>query len=90
MNPMLFISIDFSDGSKVKYAFPVQTPNSAARQMKLEDFFKSRHLVIQTEGRLMVYPMENIKSIAISAGGASLEGVKLPLHTIRDAKLQER
>ena len=90
MNPMLFIAIEFSDGSKVKYSFPVQAPNSAARQMKLEDLFKSRHLVIQTEGRLAIYPMENIKSIELSAGGASLEGVKLPLHTLRDAKLQER
>jgi hypothetical protein len=90
MNPMLFIAIEFSDGSKVKYSFPVQAPNEAARQMKLEDLFKGRHLVIQTEGRLTIYPMENVKSIQLSAGGASLEGVKLPLHTLRDAKLQER
>ena len=42
MNPMLFIAIEFSDGSKVKYSFPVQAPNSAARQMKIEDFLKGR------------------------------------------------
>lgn len=90
MNPMIFIAIEFSDGSKVRYSFPVQVPNSAARQMKLEDFLKGRHLVIQTESRLVMYPMENIKAIEMSTGGASLEGVKLPLHTIRDAKLQER
>jgi len=90
MNPMIFIAIEFSDGSKVRYSFPVQAPNSAARQMKIEDFLKGRHLVIQTESRLVMYPMENIKAIEMSTGGASLEGVKLPLHTIRDAKLQER
>jgi len=90
MNPMLFIAIEFSDGSKVKYSFPAQAPNSAARQMKIEDFLKGRHFVIQTEGRLIMYPMENIKAIEMSTGGESLEGVKLPLHTIRDAKLQER
>jgi len=90
MNPMIFIAIEFSDGSKVRYSFPVQVPNSAARQMKLEDFLKGRHLVIQTESRLVMYPMENIKAIEMSTGGASLEGVKLPLHTLRDAKLQER
>ncbi len=90
MTPMLFIAIEFSDGSRVKYSFPVQSPNSAARQMKMEDFLKGRHLVIQSEGRLLIYPMENIKAIEMSTGGADLEGVKLPLHTIRNAKLQER
>lgn len=89
MTPTLFIAIEFSDGSRRKYSFPAQSPNSAARQMKLEDFLKGRHLVIQTEGRLTMYPMENIKAIEMSAGGTALEGVKLPLHTIRDAKLQE-
>lgn len=90
MSPMLLIAIEFSDGSRIKYSFPAQSLNSAARQMKLEDFMKGRHLVIQTEGRLMMHPMENIKTIELSAGGAALEGVKLPLHTIRDAKVQER
>ncbi|HTP63596.1 MAG TPA: hypothetical protein VMJ14_16125 [Burkholderiales bacterium] len=90
MNPMLFIAIEFSNGTKVKYSFPMQSANQAARQMKLEDFLKGRHLVIQAEGRLMIYPMEHIKAIEMSAGGGTLDGVKLPLHTIRDAKLQER
>jgi hypothetical protein len=89
MTPTLFIAIEFSDSSKVKYSFPAQSPNSAARQMKLEDFFKGRHLVIQSEGRLILYPVENIKAIEMSTGGSDLEGVKLPLHTIRDAKPQD-
>ena len=89
MSPMLFIAVHFADGSKIKYSFPNQGANSAARQMKMEDFLKGRHLVIQTEGRLIMHPMENIRTIELSTGGASLEGVKLPLHTIRDAKLQE-
>lgn len=89
MTPTLFIAIEFSDGSRRKFSFPAQSPNSAARQMKFEDFLKGRHLVIQSEGRLLMFPMENIKSIELSTGGAGLEGVKLPLHTIRDAKLQE-
>ena len=86
-SPMLFISLEFSDGARIKYSFPAQSANSAARQMKMEDFLKGRHLVIQTEGRLMVYPIANIRAIELSTGGMTLEGVKLPLHTIRDAKL---
>jgi hypothetical protein len=86
-NPMLFIAVEFSDGTRIKYSFPVQVANNSARQLKLEDFLKGRHLVIQTEGRLMMHPMENIRTIELSTGGASLDGVKLPLHTIRDATL---
>lgn len=86
-SPMLFIAVEFSDGTRIKYSFPMQSANNAARQMKLEDFLKGRHLVIQTEGRLMMHPMENIRTIELSTAGSNLEGVKLPLHTIRDATL---
>ncbi|MCC6212639.1 MAG: hypothetical protein IT513_16515 [Burkholderiales bacterium] len=86
MTPMLFIAVEFCDGSKLKYSFPLQSANDAARQMKLEDLMKGRHLVIQCEGRLVMHPMENIKTLELSTGGASLEGIQLPLHTIREAK----
>jgi len=90
MTPMRFISIQFTDGSKVKYSFPVQSANKSATQIKLEDFFKNRHLVIQAEGQLLVYPIENIRLVAFSAGsGDDLDGVRLPAHTIRDATLVE-
>ena len=85
-NAMRFIKISFMDGTSVRYSFPLQAGSSAARQVKLEDFFKSRHLVLQAEGRLIVYPIENVKALEFSAGGDSVEGVKLPVHTIRDAR----
>ena len=84
-SPMLFIAVEFCDGSKAKYSVPVQAANDAARQMKLEDLLKGRHLVIQAEGRLIMHPMENIKTVELSTGGASLDGIRLPLHTIREA-----
>jgi hypothetical protein len=87
MSAMRFLTIQFNDGSKVRYSFDAMTDNKAAQQLKLEDFLKGRHLAIQTEGRLTLYPVENIRSLELSSGGASLEGVKLPLHTIRNAKL---
>jgi len=83
--PMLFLAVEFCDGSRIRYTFPVQAANDAARQMKLEDLLKGRHLVIQAEGRLVMHPMENIKTIELSTGGASLEGIRLPLHTVREA-----
>ncbi len=87
MAAMRFITIQFNDGSKIRYSFEAMTDNKAAQQLKIEDFLKGRHLLVQTEGRVTVYPVEAIRSLEISSGGASLEGVKLPLHTIRNAKL---
>lgn len=86
--PMRFITIRFTDGSSQKYSFPVQAQNKAAIQLKLEDFLKGNHLVIQTDHHLSVFPMANIRQIEFSAGsGDDLEGVKLPAHTIRNASL---
>jgi hypothetical protein len=86
--PIRFITVRFTDGSSQKYSFPVQAQNKAAVQLKLEDFLKGRHLVIQTEHHLTVFPMENVRQIEFSAGsGDDLEGVKLPAHTIRGASL---
>jgi hypothetical protein len=84
---MRFITIQFTDGSKVRYSFEAMTDNKAAQQLKIEDFLKGNHLVVQTEGRLTVYPVANIRALEFSTGGENLEGIKLPMHTIRNAKL---
>jgi hypothetical protein len=82
---MRFIKITFMDGTSQRYSFPVQAASDAAKQVKIEDFFGSRHVVLASEGRLLVFPMENIKEVEISGGGQRLEGLKLPLHTIHGA-----
>ena len=86
-SPMISLAVEFCDGSRIKYSFPAQAANDAARQLKIEDLLKGRHLVVQAEGRLIMHPMENIKTLELSTGDASLEGVRLPLHTIRGATL---
>jgi len=87
MTPIRFITIQFHDGKSVKYSFPLQSSNKAAQQLKLEDFLKGRHLVIETESRLVIYPIESVRKLEFSAGsGGDLEGIRLPAHTIRDAK----
>lgn len=87
MSAMRFITIQFTDGSKVRFSFPVQAANKAAQQMKIEDFLKGQHFVVQTEARLIVYPVASIRSLEFSTGGENLEGIKLPLHTLRNATL---
>lgn len=83
---MRFIKISFMDGTSVRYAFPMQAGSAAAKQVKLEDFFKGQHLVLQVGSKLVVYPMQNVKELEFSAGGENIDGVKLPLHTIRGAE----
>jgi hypothetical protein len=87
MNAIRFITIQFVDGASVRFSFPMQGQNKAAQQLKLEDFLKGRHLVVQTDGRLTIFPVANIRSIEFSAGGENLEGIKLPAHTILGATL---
>jgi hypothetical protein len=45
---------------------PEQTANPAARQIKLADFMTSKHLVIEAEGTVMLFPVNNIKYMAFS------------------------
>ena len=90
MNAVRFITLQFVDGASVRYSFPMQGQTKAAQQLKIEDFLKGQHLVVQTDGRLTIFPVANIRSIEFSAGGENLEGIKLPLHTIRQATLVER
>jgi len=81
------LTIEFNDGSQVRYAMPVQAMNAAAQQLKIEDFLKGRHLVLEFDGRLRIYPVENIRMLEIAGEGTGMEGVKLPMHTLRVAKL---
>jgi len=87
MDAIRNLIIEFNDGAQVRYAMPVQAKNAAAAQLMIEDFLKGRHLVVECEGRLRMYPVENIRMVEISGDGATLEGVKLPMHTIRATKL---
>ena len=87
MPSLRFITIEFMDGSTRKYSFPEQAKDVAAKQLKLEDFFKSRSLVMAVDGRLTIFPIDNIKSIELSAAGGEVKGVRVPAHTIYGATL---
>jgi hypothetical protein len=87
-----FLTIEFVDGTTRTYAFPVYSPGAqsqsrAAKQMKLESFFKDRFLVLHGEGKLLVFPLENIKSVQLSSDDQELEGIRMPTHTITGVRL---
>lgn len=87
MPSLRFIQIDFIDGTSARYSFPVQAANTAAKQIKIESLFKDRFLILQGEGRLSVFPMENIRGVHLSSDSEDLEGIRLPVHAIRGARL---
>jgi hypothetical protein len=83
------LTLHFNDGSKISFDFPEQTPNAAAKQIKLADFMTSRHLVIEADGDVLIFPIANIKYIALSSAGASLGGMAgLPKHAITGARVR--
>jgi hypothetical protein len=86
------LTLHFVDGSRLSFEFPEQSPSSAARQIKLADFMTSKHLVIEAEGTVMMFPVANIKYIALSGptpargkAGAS----SLPRHAIVGARIRD-
>ena len=61
------LTLHFIDGSKLTFEFPRQASNAAARRLKLEDFLESQHLIVDAEGSLLIFPVANIKYIALTA-----------------------
>ena len=87
MAQVRFLTIDFVDGTTNRYSFPLQSfaaesQGKAVRQMKLDSFFKDRFLVLHGEGKLVVFPVENIKSVQLSSDDEELEGIRMPTHAI--------
>ena len=87
MRGLRFIQIDFVDGTSARYSFPVQAANVAAKQVKVESLFKDRFLILQGEGKLSVFPMDNIKAIHLTGEDQEVEGIRLPAHAIKGAQL---
>ena len=84
------LTLHFVDGSKLSFDFPEQGANEAARQMKLADFLTSKHLVIEAEGTVMMFPVANIKYIAFSMPmlRTKASSPSLPRHAITGARIR--
>ena len=82
------LTLHFVDGSKLSFDFPEQSASAAGRQMKVADFMTSKHLVIEAEGTLMMFPVNNIKYIALSLPSAKGAASALPRHAIVGARVR--
>ena len=84
------LTLHFVDGSKLSFEFSEQSDNVAGRKVKLADFMSSKHLVIEAEGSVLIFPVVNIKYMALSS--ASLRGkdaaAALPRHAIIGARIR--
>jgi hypothetical protein len=82
------LTLHFNDGTKLSFEFPEQGPNAAAKQLKLAEFMTSRHVVIEADGDVLVFPIANIKYIVL---GGARDGTgrqaALPKHAILGARL---
>ena len=60
------LTLHFIDGTKLSFAFDAQGANNAARKLKIDKLMASKHLVIEAEGSVMIFPVANIKYMALS------------------------
>lgn len=82
------LTLHFIDGTRLSFDFPEQTKIAAGKQLRFEEFLKGNHVLLESDGSLLIFPMANIKYIQISSGLAPVDpGVKLPNTMIRGATL---
>ena len=82
------LTLHFIDGTKLSFEYEAQTQNAAARQMKLNDFLSGKHLVVEAEGNVLIFPVTSIKYIALSAVSTKGAVPALPRHAIVGARIR--
>lgn len=84
------LTLHFVDGSKLSFDFPEQSANLTARRLKLSDVMSGKHLVIEAEGSVLVFPVANIKYMALSVPmlGKKDAAASLPAHAIIGARIR--
>jgi len=83
------LTLHFIDGTKMSLAFDEQGMNSAARKLKVDKLMASKHLVVEAEGSVMIFPMVNIKYMALSLPSVGAKGTRevLPSYAITGARI---
>jgi hypothetical protein len=82
------LTLHFIDGSKLSFEYEAQTQNASARQMKLNDFLSGKHLVVEAEGSVLIFPVSSIKYMALSATNLKGPVTALPRHAIVGARIR--
>jgi hypothetical protein len=78
------IIIHFMDGSNKYLEFPKQLADEYSQSLRLKELLAARHLVVEAEGALLVFPFDNIKYLQ-----AYPAPKRLPEYTIKGAAFKD-
>lgn len=83
------LTLHFMDGTSMSFDFPEQTKNTAAKQLKLESFRDSNHILVEADGSLLMFPLVNIKYLQLTTPGAlPYDEARPPKDLIQGASLR--
>ncbi len=61
-----FLTIHFTDGSKMSMTFPQQTQDAHQMASKIQKSLDANQLAVEVEGELFMIPKNNIKYLQVS------------------------
>ena len=76
------MTIKFINGSEENYEFPRQVVDEAIIAKKIQEALEAKHLIIDLQSKVQVFPIHNILSIEITP-----PPLKLPQYAIKEAGL---
>jgi hypothetical protein len=86
-NQNMFIVIEFHDGKKEAFSFPVQSTNQIIEKMRLKEFMQSNYLVFSTDDDVLFFPIQAVRSIRLSRYNAITDiHSLLPLSSFKNAE----
>ena len=75
--------IHFVDGSSKTLEFPEQQKDEQVRMQRIKQALEARHLVVEADGALVIFPFENIKYLQVYPAPK-----KLPENAIKGASFK--
>jgi hypothetical protein len=79
------LTVYFTDGTKMRIDYPKQTPNEIAALLKVKEILAARHLLVEVDGALLMFPFDNIRYIEAHPAPAQLPDYAIKGATIADA-----
>jgi hypothetical protein len=76
------LTLHFIDGTRMSFDFPEQSKGVAGKQLRLDSFRDSNHVLIEADGSLLMFPMANIKYLQWSLAGALPFDAARPPHDL--------
>ena len=80
------LTLHFIDGTRMSFDFPEQSKGVAGKQLRLDSFRDSDHVLIEADGNLLMFPMANIKYLQLS-GSLPFDEARPPRDLIQGATI---